>query len=163
MRLPAADILDYAADLVALLERSGVEVVGPEAPDPLEVRRMPGGTTAIAIAGQLPAWGATPSASLLVRETYEPVGSNTLERTSYAFELIDHGRGFRRAFHQHDDAWFVRHHLVVVHEHCERPIGFAPCAHFEGTPVRDGFAGILALLDAWIIAPPDCSTFRCLG
>ena len=115
MRLPAADILEYAADLVALLERSGVEVVGPGMPDPIEVDRTASGAIALAIAGQLPGWGDTRPASLLVRETFAPAGVNALERTSYAFELIDHGRSLRRAFHQHDTAWFARNHLVVVH------------------------------------------------
>ena len=160
MRLLVTDVPAYVADLVALVERCGVEVLGA---GPIEVVRTSAGAIAFAIAGRLPGGGTALPSTVEVREAYEPVDADTLERAAYAFELIDRERGFRRAFHQHDPEWFARTHLVVVHEHCERPIGVAPCAHLEGTPIRDGFAGIMALLDGWIMGPPDCSTLRCLG
>jgi hypothetical protein len=49
-----------------------------------------------------------------------------------------------------------------VHEHCERPIGTAPCAHHHGPPIRDGYAGAATLIDAWTGEPSDCSVLRCL-
>jgi hypothetical protein len=57
---------------------------------------------------------------------------------------------------------FVRRFDVVVHEHCEQPIGTVECAHYEGSPVRDAFAAVVALVDAWIADPPECSDVRCL-
>jgi hypothetical protein len=76
--------------------------------------------------------------------------------------LLDHERDFRRAHHLHDRDVFVRRFNVVVHEHCERPIGNVQCAHYEGSPIRDAFAGVVALLDAWTADPPECADLRCL-
>jgi len=52
--------------------------------------------------------------------------------------------------------------MVVVHEHCERPVGHAGCPYYEGRPIRDAFAGIVALIGTWVGPTPDCSELRCL-
>lgn len=109
----------------------------------------------------LPGGASTPSV-VEIRETWVEDGAGAFERAEYVYELIDRERDFRRGYHLHDRDWFERRFLVVVHEHCERPIGLSACDHYEGTPVRDAFAGILALIDAWTGDPPDCSTLRCL-
>ena len=57
--------------------------------------------------------------------------------------------------------WFERRYLVVVHEHCERPLGDAACDHYEGSPIRDGYAGVMVLIDAWT-DEPGCFELRCL-
>jgi hypothetical protein len=62
----------------------------------------------------------------------------------------------------HFPEWFRARHLVLVHEHCERPIGRVACEHYEGSPIKDGFAGVVALLDVWTAEPPDCASLRCL-
>jgi hypothetical protein len=53
--------------------------------------------------------------------------------------------------------------MVVVHEHCEQPVGHAVCPHYEGSPIRDAYAGIVALMRVWTDPAPDCSNLRCLG
>jgi hypothetical protein len=57
----------------------------------------------------------------------------------------------------------MRADRVVVHEHCQRPIGVAPCRHIEGSPVRDAFRAIDRLLATWIDPDaPDCARLLCL-
>jgi hypothetical protein len=36
------------------------------------------------------------------------------------------------------------------------------CDHYEGVPIRDGYAGIVALINAWAGDPPGCDAMRCL-
>jgi hypothetical protein len=116
-----------------------------------------------ALRGFLPD-GRTPPLSVLeIRERWRRLGPDQVERWEYEFELLDHERGVRRAFHLHHADEFIRRFHVVVHEHCERPIGTAPCDHVVGSPVRDGYRGVEILLEAWIEASlPDCSTMPCL-
>ena len=95
-----------------------------------------------------------------LRETWIPDGSGALERVEYVYELLDHQRDFRQAHHLHDRDVFVRRFSVVVHEHCERPIGSVDRAHYEGSPIRDAFAGLVALVDAWTADPPECGDLR---
>ncbi len=69
----------------------------------------------------------------------------------------------RYALHLHDTTFFVDAYRVVVHEHCEAPIGETTCAHYAGIPVADGFEAVDRLLAAWVRdTPPDCSTLTCL-
>ena len=91
-----------------------------------------------------------------------PAGPDVYARTRYEYELRDEARGYRRALHLHSPESFMRAYLVVVHEHCERPIGAKTCEHHEGSPVKDAFAGVGALIDAWTGDPPDCRRLRCL-
>ncbi len=63
----------------------------------------------------------------------------------------------------HDADWFVRTYRVVVHEHCERPIGTTHCDHFAGTPVRDGYEALDRLMETWTHDDPvDCTSYACL-
>ena len=94
-----------------------------------------------------------PRAIVELRETWLPNGSGALDQVEYAYELRDHERDFRQAHHLHDRDVFVHRFSVVVHEHCERPIGRVECAHYEGSPIRDAFAGVVALVEAWTARP----------
>ena len=99
---------------------------------------------------------------IAVREELASTGDHAYETTAYAFELVDSVSDVRRSFHLHDPDWFARRFQVVVHEHCEHPIGRADCAHFEGHPVRDAFRGVMLLVEAWMGGATDCRGLRCL-
>ena len=162
MQLSIAALEDYLSRVAELLERYGV-VLDLEPTAPLVLEESPSGAMSFALRGFLPD-GRTPPLSILeIRERWRRLGPDEVERWEYEFELLDHERGFRRAFHLHHADEFIRRFHVVVHEHCERPIGTAPCGHVVGSPVRDGYRGVEILLEAWI-APsmPDCSAMTCL-
>jgi len=148
LQLSDEEIDDYASRLVALLERFGVALTKPGDAEPVDVLEADDGSLSFELVGSLPD-GREPTLSTVeVRERFQPTAGARFERDRYAYELMDRERGFRRAFHLHDPEWFERRYLVVVHEHCERPIGTAPCAHYHGSPIRDGFAGAVTLIDA---------------
>jgi hypothetical protein len=162
VQLPDAEVDDYAARLVELLERYGVAIRKPAPGENLEILEADDGSLSFELIGSLPD-GRQPALSTLeVRERFAPIGGDRFERDRYEYELLDHERNVRRAFHLHDPEWFERRYLVVVHEHCENPINQVACAHYQGSPIRDGFAGIVMLIDAWSGMPPDCSELPCL-
>lgn len=162
MRLSSQGLEDYLAAVAAMLERYGVVLdLGPG--DALELDESPSGALSFAIRGFLPDGRQPPRSLLTVRERWRPLDAATVERDEYEYELLDLERNFRRAWHLHDADAFVRRFQVVVHEHCEHPMGTAPCAHAEGSPVRDGFQGVDLLLLAWTDPTvPDCVALRCL-
>jgi hypothetical protein len=66
-------------------------------------------------------------------------------------------------FQLHNREAFIRRFQVVVHEHCEPPIGMAPCAHIAGPLVPDAYRGVDTLIASWIDPdPPDCAAMTCL-
>ena len=162
MQLSDEEVDDYASRLVALLERFGVAVTKPRPYEPVDLLEADDGSLSFELVGSLPDGREPARSTLELRERFQPIGGARFERDRYAYELVDRERGFRRAFHLHDPDWFGRRYLVVVHEHCERPIGTALCAHYHGSPIRDGFAGAVTLIGAWTDEPPDCSALPCL-
>lgn len=158
MRLTDDGLETYLEHIGALLERYGLELEsGADAPSIDGTRAI----QRLALRARLP--GRRPVRAVVeIRETWNAGGDGAFERSEYVYELIDHERDFRRAFHLHDAEWFQRRLLVVVHEHCERPIGQLDCEHYAGTPVRDAYAGVVVLMDAWTADPPDCAELRCL-
>lgn len=162
MQLSDDEVDDYASRLVALLERFGVVLTKPGLDEPEDLLESNDGSLSFELIGSLPDGREPARSTLALRERFRPIGGARFERDRYAYELVDRERGFRRAFHLHDPDWFQRGYLVVVHEHCERPIGTALCAHHQSSPIRDGLAGAITLIDAWTGEPPDCSARRCL-
>ncbi len=162
MRLRGAAVDAYVGQLAELLERFGVVLQRPAPGEPIEVLEAADGSLSFELVGALPDGRQPVLATLEVREEFRALDSGLFERSRYEFEIVDRERDFRRAFHLHSAEWFQGRHLVLVHEHCERPIGRARCDHFEGRPIRDGFAGIVTLMDAWTGDQPDCDTLRCL-
>lgn len=163
MQLSSDDLTDYVAAVAALLERYGVVLDLPTS-GAIALDEAPSGIASFALTGALPGGNRPPLSQLAVREKWRPIGEGIFERAEYAYELLDHERDFRRAFHLHDASDFVRRYLVAVHEHCERPVGEAPCEHVAGAPVRDAYAGALALIRVWTDPNiPDCAALDCLG
>ena len=161
MQLYSADLDAYVADLAELIERYGVVLSRPAAGEDIELLEDGLGRISFELIGDLPDDRQPPLATVAVREEFTPAGE-AYRRSRYEFELIDRERDFRRAYHLHSSEWFEQTHLVVVHEHCELPIGDTRCAHYEGSPIRDGYQGIVTLLTAWTGEPPDCSSLPCL-
>lgn len=158
MRLTDRGLDGYVADIAKLLDRYGASLD----PGELSIEEAAAGARTFDIRGFLPDGRQPPLAALEIRETWLSVVTGAFERAEYAYELVDRGRDYRRAFHMHFTEWFVQRYQVVVHEHCERPVGRVACEHYEGSPIRDAFAGILKLMDVWTDAPPDCAELRCL-
>jgi hypothetical protein len=155
----ATAVEDYVREVAVVTERLGISIRGDGDVPLLEDRT---GGLSFELVGDLPDGRSSARSEVIVREAFERDGERGYVRSRYEYELIDHARGFRRGYHLHSPEWFERRFLVVVHEHCERPIGTVTCAHYEGTPIRDAFAGVLALVDAWTADSPECSSLRCL-
>jgi hypothetical protein len=162
MRGSRREIAEYLADLALLFERFGVELDSGAHGDDLVLREGGrDGDLSFALGGSLPGDQAS-AGTVIVREVFARAGPDVYERSQYAYEIVDRERDCRRAFHLHFPEWFAREHLVLVHEHCERPIGHAVCPHYEGSPIRDAFAGVMALMEIWTGDAPDCADLRCL-
>lgn len=161
MQLAGPAVDDYASRVALLLERYGVVLTKPAPGEPVEVLEADDGSLSFELAGSLPDGRLPALATLEVREHFAAIAEDCYERDGYEHELTDRERSFRRAFHLHDPEWFERHFLVLVHEHCEQPLGDAACPHYAGAPIRDGYAGVLVLLDAWM-GEPTCSLMTCL-
>jgi hypothetical protein len=153
---------DYVSRVVELLERYGVVITKPGADEDLEILEADDGSLSFEVRGSLPDGRQPPLSTIEIRERFVQASGNRLARAEYEYELIDHERDLRRAFHLHDAHWFAHRYLVVVHEHCEQPVGHIPCRHYQGTPVRDGFAAVEVLLDVWTGPVSDCDSLPCL-
>lgn len=162
MRLTASGLEAYLGRVVLLLERYGVVLDAPPDGD-IVLSESPRGALSFELRGFLPD-GRQPASSVLeIREVWQPDADDEVERWEYEYELLDHERSVRHGFHLHDRDDFVRRFHVVVHEHCEQPIGTAPCPHLAGSPVRDAFQGAELLMDAWVSPSiPDCADLPCL-
>jgi len=121
------------------------------------------GRISLAISASLPGSPSSARARIELVEHWAVDGS-AYQLIGYRYELIDHENDRRRAFHRHDDALFIRAFDVVVHEHCEEPIGVVRCAHGAGLPKRDGFEALNDLLSAWSTPPAAaiCAGLPCL-
>jgi hypothetical protein len=162
VQLSLEGLEDYLARIAELLERYGV-VLNLERSEPLIIQESPSGAMSFELRGFLPDGRMPRLSTLEVRERWRRLSPDHLERREYEFELLDHERDVRRAFHLHDAEAFIRRLHVVVHEHCEHPIGTTPCDHISGPPVRDAFHGVELLLQAWIDPSiPDCAAMTCL-
>ncbi len=157
------DLLRYLADLVERLERYAVTVLPPDDGDQINMGREATGNLVIDLEARLPVPPRTGDVVLDLFERWSPAGRGRWERIDYRYELRHHELGYRRAFHRHDTAAFVRLYDVATHEHCESTIGHATCEHYYGEPVMDAFDGFEQLYELWLSdRAPDCSVLRCL-
>lgn len=162
MRLTLTDLEDYLGRVVLLLERYGVVLDVPPDED-IQLEESPRGALSFELRGFLPDGRQPPLSVLELREVWQRNADDEVERWEYEYELLDHERSFRRGFHLHDRDDFIRRYQVVVHEHCERPLGTAPCPHLAGSPVLDAFRAAELLMDAWVSpSVPDCAGLPCL-
>ena len=151
----------YLSRVAALIERFGAALDQPEGTD-LELLEADDGTLSFEITCILPDGNHPALTRLVIREGFRRISPDLYERSRYEYELVDRARDFRRAFHLHFPEWFGRRFLVVVHEHCERPIGLVAGEHYAGRPIEDAFAGVTTLMDAWTAEPPNCAALTCL-
>ena len=162
MRLSYEQCEDYLAQVAALLEGFGVVLSRPAAGEDLVLEESKPGVISYELRGDLVDPDGGVPARVEIREQFTSMRPDMYERTRYEYELRDEARGYRRAFHLHSPESFMNRYLVVVHEHCERPIGTRQCEHYEGSPVKDAFAGVRTLVGVWADDPPDCGRLRCL-
>lgn len=158
----ASDRFDsHVASIAQQAERYGIVLDLPDdGPVTVEVERT--GDRRFDLVGFLPDGRQPALSTIRLTERWRRVAPDLFERHEYAYELLDHERDLRRAFHRHDDAAFVRTFGVVVHEHCESPIGQSACGHHHGRPVKDGFQAVELLMRVWIDEQPDCADLPCL-
>jgi hypothetical protein len=138
---------------------TGADVKGPRI-SYLTDRRL----ADISISGDLPGSGMPRRSELQFSERWiRTYADQPWRLAEYAYELLDHERDVRVALHLHDQAWFVDTYKVVVHEHCEHPIGSVACRHYAGAPVANSFDAVDRLLEIWTRdTPPDCTASVCL-
>ena len=157
MRASRAQLISYVSGLATYLVRIGAELRGQPTLD-----RYDGGILGFDIEAALPGTGAPGPAEIRLSETWRPRNA-ILERDEYEYELVDHERGRRRAYHRHDAEAFLRRTETTIHEHCEEILGQPTCDHYVGLPVRDGYRALERILIAW--TEPDnlgCAGLDCM-
>lgn len=152
----------YLTKVAELMERYGVQLTKPAPGEDLELLEDDEGVLSFELIGQLPDVEGAGGANVEVREGLAPLGDGTYRTSTYEYELVDHVGTYRRAFHLHDPEWFGGRYLVVVHEHCERPLGRVDCEHYAGSPLKDSYAGLTRLVDTWSNGSTECGTLICL-
>ena len=151
------DLPGYVETVARRLGSTGADVAGPT------IGYVAGGLAAgVSIAAALPGSGIPQNSEIRFVERWErPYLDQPWRLTEYAYDLLDHERDVRLALHLHHADWFVANFRVVVHEHCEKPIGVARCAHYAGRPVNGGLDALYRLLAVWMEdPPPDCSALH---
>lgn len=160
----ANELLVYLADLVQELERYAVALLPPDDGDEITLGREEHGGLVLDLEGRLPMSRRAGSVELALFERWRLIGADQWACVEYRYELRHHEIGYRRAFHRHDEEYFVRMYGVATHEHCEATIGVEVCGHYYGPPVADAFDGFRRLYGTWLAdAKPDCLALDCLG
>lgn len=158
------DLLAYLADLIVELERYAVTLLPPDDSDEITLGQEPDGSTVIDLEGRLPNSRRSKDVGLDLFERWQRFGGNEWLCVEYRYELRNHQIGYRRAFHRHDEEYFVRMYGVATHEHCEATMGVEVCGHYSGQPVSDAFDAFRRLYDTWLTdRRPDCLALNCLG
>lgn len=153
------DLRTHAARLAQRVASTGADLAQPR------IRYASGELEAdVSIRGELPGTGMPRSSQVDLRERWvRPFRDRPWRLAEYAYELLDRERDVRFALHLHDQDWFAERFRVVVHEHCESPIGRVRCRHYAGDPVDDGYAAVDRLLEVWTRdVPLDCAALTCL-
>lgn len=89
-------------------------------------------------------------AEISLDELWRPLPERRWERDEYTYDLVDHGRNRRRAFHLHDRSLSEALLRSVVHEHCEETKGAPSCGHYLGREIPDGYVALNLLVAAWL-------------
>ena len=153
------DLSTYAAQLAQRVASTGADVGSRR------ILHASGELEAdISIRGDLPGGGVPRTSRVDLREQWmRPFRDQPWRLVQYAYELLDHERDVRFALHLHDRDWFADTYRVVVHEHCESPLGTVRCKHYAGDPVADGYEAVDRLLEVWTRdSPLNCAALVCL-
>lgn len=145
MILATASLNQYVIGLAKALYTRGFDVpAGPLA------EFDDSGYVAIDVTGILVDANGQADAEISLGELWRPLRERRWERDEYTYDLVDHGRRRRRAFHLHDRALSEARLRSQVHEHCEEVTGAATCGHYLGRELPDGFVALDLLLGAWL-------------
>jgi hypothetical protein len=154
--LTIEDLDRHVARLATIVWNHGAIVEGPH------LDEYDDGALVFDLSGDLPGPDRPAPTAVVLRETWMPVATNRYRRAEYAYELIEHPLGRRRAFHAHDRSHFVDTFDVATHEHCEESLGAPTCEHYFGLPV-DAYAAVQRLMVAWgRPGPLGCHDLRCI-
>lgn len=153
------DLREHAARLAQRVASTGADLAQPRiryTRDDLQAD--------LSIRGDLPGSGMPKSTQVDLMERWvRRFRDRPWRLLEYAYELLDHERDVRFALHLHAQDWFVDTYRVVVHEHCESPIGTVRCSHYAGDPVADAYEAVDRLLEVWTRdVPLDCTALTCL-
>jgi len=160
----ADELLVYLADLVEELERYGVTLLPPDDSDEITLGQEHDGSLIIDLEGRLPMPRRSGDVDLDLFERWQPTGRDQWVCVEYRYELRHHELQYRRAFHRHDEAYFVRLYGVATHEHCEATMGLPSWGHYYGQPAADALGAFRRLYDLWLTdQKPDCLGLTCLG
>lgn len=156
-------LLGYLADIVERAERYGASVLSPNAADAVAwVAR--GDTLVMRVLIRPPVHPQSERVEIELRDRWRATGADRWSLAEYAYELRDLELGHRRALHRHHVDSFVRAFGVATHEHCEAPIGHAPCPHHRAEPCAGAIDGLERLYGLWLSGTrADCRSLRCLG
>ena len=158
------ELLAYLADLVEGLERYAVGLLPPDDRDAITLGQDLDGSLVIDLEGRLPMSRRSRDVELDLFERWQLTGRDQWACVEYKYELRHHEIGYRRAFHRHDQDYFVRMYGVATHEHCEATMGVEVCGHYFGQPVADAFDGFRRLYATWLTDQrPDCRALTCVG
>ncbi len=158
------ELLTYLADFVEELERYAISLLPPDDGDEITLGQDPDGSLVIDLEGRFPVLHRSKDADLALFERWQLTGRDEWACVEYMYELRHHEIGYRRAFHRHDEDYFVRMYGVATHEHCEATVGVEGCGHYYGPPVAHAFDGFRRLYDTWLTDQrPDCLALTCLG
>jgi hypothetical protein len=150
------DIRRHAATLSTILWNHGADVTGPF------VDRFEARTVVVTVSAHLPGPAVPAATEVMLQEVWEPVTGGRYQRVEYAYDLIDHPWGRRRAFHAHDVRQFIAEFDVVTHEHCEEQLGAPACEHYFGLPV-DAYDAVRRFTMIWGRPDPlGCADLRCM-
>jgi hypothetical protein len=117
------------------------------------------GHIAFGIGGTVAGQDGSIDAEISLDELWRPLPERRWERDEYTYDLVDHGRNRRRAFHLHDRSLSEARLRALAHEHCEETAGKPSCAHYLGREIPDGYVALDLLVAAWL-EPRACADLR---
>jgi len=143
--LGTASLNQYVIGLAKALYTRGFDVsTGPLA------QFDDSGYIAFEIGGTVADQAGAIDAEISLDELWRPLPERRWERDEYTYDLVDHGRRRRRAFHLHDRALSEARLRSLVHEHCEETSGAPTCGHYLGREIPDGYIALDLLVAAWL-------------
>lgn len=134
--------------------------LGAEFPIPAVNEFEPSGLS-FSFAALLPGPPPPQAPEIRLGERWSRVERDRYLLVQYEYDFIERPLNRRRAFHRHDESWFLDRFAVTVHEHCEEVIGQAACSHYYGLPI-DPFEAIRRFTLLWAQAELGCGDLQCM-